>query len=116
MVSDNDYNAALAGWFSRSPDPVDDGAMFGVKKGPEHAAATRRPLCVRGLTSRSKLGFQLRQRHPRRQLFGIQIGRDDPERVVVRRTRRRAGAGIIGHALRALAADIFVRGLADLAL
>ncbi len=43
MVSDNDYDAALAGWFSRKADPVDDdGAMFGVKKGPEHAAALER--------------------------------------------------------------------------
>ena len=42
MVSDNDYDAALAGWFSRGPDPVDEGAMFGVKKGPEHAAALER--------------------------------------------------------------------------
>ncbi len=39
----NDYDAALTGWFSRKADPVDDdGAMFGVKKGPEHAASLER--------------------------------------------------------------------------
>src|SRR3981081_1524429 len=42
MVSDNDYDAALAGWFSRGPDATDDGAMFGVKQGPDHAAALER--------------------------------------------------------------------------
>src|SRR3954468_798497 len=42
MISDNDYDGALAGWFPRSPDPNDDGAAFGVKKGPEHLAALER--------------------------------------------------------------------------
>ena len=42
MAADNDYDAALAGWFSRKADPVDDDEAFGTKKGPEHLAALER--------------------------------------------------------------------------
>ena len=42
MAADNDYDAALAGWFSRKADSVDDDETFGAKKGPEHLAALER--------------------------------------------------------------------------
>src|SRR5437588_10973302 len=62
-----------------------------------------------------KLGIELRQGQSGRQFFRVEVGRDDLERVVMRRAWRRAGAGEVAHALGALAADIFVRRLADLA-
>src|SRR5690242_20408270 len=52
----------------------------------------------------------------RRQRFGIEIGRDQGESVMmISRAGRRAGAGVGGHARSALAADELVRRLAGFA-
>src|SRR5215468_7045057 len=67
-------------------------------------------------SGRGELRQELLASQARRQFLRIEIGRDDDERVVMRRARWRARPGKIPDSLRALAPHIFVGWLANLAL
>src|SRR5207249_3992001 len=81
----------------------------------EQSNETRRALGVRHAALRHELRQKFLARETRRQLLWLEVGRNDDERIVMRRSGRRAGARIEAHALRALAAGVLIRFLADLA-
>jgi nitrate reductase delta subunit len=42
MSTDNDYESALSGWFTKKPDSADDEGLLGPRKGPEQLEAVER--------------------------------------------------------------------------
>src|SRR5438094_3248123 len=77
----------------------------------EQADETRRALGVAGQFSK-----ELVPSEARRQFLRIQIGGDECERIMVRRSRGRAGSHISRGSGRTLAADVFFGRLAGLTL
>src|SRR5262245_27698258 len=83
----------------------------------EQADDAGRALRMRGRALRHDLRRHLFLRQAWRQFLGLEVGGDQHERIVVRlHVGRRARAGVVTDALRALAADELRSILADLAL
>ena len=54
MTSDNDYEAALSGWFAKAPEPNDADSLLGPRRDPELAGAIER--VQEGVRRRFSLG------------------------------------------------------------
>src|SRR5574337_477244 len=80
---------------------------IGVDEPPDNARL--------GLAMALELFPQLREGQTRRQRLRLEVGRDDRENIVVRRSRRRTRTAEGRELLAARSSDIFVARLADLA-
>src|SRR5262245_38187628 len=82
----------------------------------EQTDQTCRTLGVRHSAGGDQLREKFVARQARRQLLRIEVGRDDGEGVVVRRTWRRTGSRVVADALGAFSADVLICLFAYLAL